>query len=45
MPQDKKDVTIVKYLWILMELHALAVIDNLDVYQGVEREKKSISSK
>ena len=39
---DKKDVIIVKYLWIMKGLPAPVVIDNLDVFLGVGKERKNI---
>ena len=40
MLQDKNDVTIVKFLWILKEPLVLVAIDNYDVCLEVEKARK-----
>lgn len=42
MLQDKKDVITAKYLWIMKGLLAHVVIDNLDVFPEVGKERKNI---
>jgi hypothetical protein len=42
MQLDKKDVIIVKFLWIMKALLAHVVIDNYVVCQEVEKVKKDI---
>jgi hypothetical protein len=39
---DKKDVTTVKYLWIMKGSLVLVVIDNSGVFLEVGRERKNI---
>ena len=42
MPQDKKDATIVRFLWLMRETIVLVAIDSYDVYLEVEKARKDI---